>query len=197
MKLYRLNKKGSVLNVALLIIILLSLIGLGVNRVVTLDTKIGINLKRAWNKFYEAEGVLREAAQWLEDTDKDVLAAKSVLGLYNEIHLMDTPSPNYDTDAPGEEGYEEIDEEEMVASLEGQIRPDNTYDNYSATGWVASKWPDPDGDSRNFIVVDYGVAVGSSIVMNDPSRMHQFIIASRAQDDRSSVIIKAGYLKRY
>lgn len=196
MKLYGLNDRGSVLNIALLIVILLSLIGLGVNRVVTLDTKIGINVKRSWSKFYEAEGVLREAAQWLEDTDKDVLVAKDVVGLYNEVHLMDA-ARNYDSVDLGGDVNGEIDEPEMIASLEGQIRPDNTFGNFSDTGWPASQWPDPDGYSRNFIVIDYGVAAGSSLVMNDPSRMHQFIVASRASDDRSSAIIKAGYLKRY
>jgi hypothetical protein len=193
MRIMGLNQKGSVLNVALLILILLSLIGIGVNRIVTLDNRIGINVKRSWSKFYEAEGVVREASQWLEDKDQEVLAAKSLPGLYNEAHLMD-PGENYDTLPSGGDG--EINEEEMVNSLEGTIRDDNTAPNYSE-GWPDSAWPDPQGHKRSFITVDYGITMGSSIVMNDPSHLHQFIIAGRAQDDRSDAIIKIGYLKRY
>lgn len=196
MELMGLNEKGSVLNVALLIIILLSLVGLGINRVVTLDNKIGINVKRSWSKFYEAEGVLSEAARWLEDTDQDVLEAKSVVGLYNDVHLMDL-GQDYDSAGLGGNSDGAIDEGEIVNTLESPIRFDTGAGNYSLTGWPDSAWPDPQGDSRNFIVIDYGIALGSSIVMNDPSRMHQFIIASRARDVRSNVIIKAGYLKRY
>jgi len=196
MKLMHLNEKGSVLNVALLIIIMLSLIGLGLNRVVTLDNKIGINVKRFWSKFYEAEGVLREAAQWLEDTDKDVLEDKSLPGLYNEAHLMDV-GQDYDSSGLGGNSDGEIDEDEMANALESPIRADTGALNYSATGWPASAWLDPEGDSRNFITIDYGIALGTSIVMNDPSRMHQFIVASRAQNAGSDTMIKAGYLKRF
>jgi hypothetical protein len=196
MKRMHLNEKGSVLNVALLIIIMLSLIGLGLNRVVTLDNKIGINVKRFWGKFYEAEGVLREAAQWLEDTDKDVLEAKALPGLYNEVHLMDV-GQNYDSTLLGGNVDGEIDEDEMANALELPLRADIGAANYSATGWPDSAWLDPEGDSRNFITIDYGIALGTSLVMNDPSRMHQFIVAGRAQNTGSNTIIKAGYLKRF
>ena len=193
MQVMRLNEKGSVLNVALLILILLSLIGIGVNRIVTLDNKIGGNVKRSWAKFYEAEGVVREATQWLEDKDKEVLEAKSLPGLYNEAHLMDL-GENYDTLPSGGDG--EIDEEEMVNSLEGTIREDTGAPNYSV-GWPDSAWPDPQGHKRSFITIDYGITMGSSIVMSEPSHLHQFIVAGHAEDDRSDVIIKIGYLKRY
>jgi Tfp pilus assembly protein PilX len=189
----RLNEKGSVLNVALLILILLSLVAIGVNRLVTLDNKIGSNVKRSWAKFYEAEGVLREAAQWLEDKDKEVLEAKSEPGLYNEAHLMEA-GQNYDTLPAGGDG--EINEDEMVNALESAIRADTGEANYSV-GWPDSAWPDPEGHKRSFITIDYGITMGSSIVMGEPSHLHQFIIAGRAQDDRSDVVIKAGYLKRY
>lgn len=190
----RLNEKGSVLNIALLIIIMLTLVGLGISRVVTLDTKIGVNVKRVWDKFYTAEGVLHEAAQWLEDKDKDVLEAKSLPGLYNEAHLMDV-GQNYDTIPTGGDG--EIDEDELVNALESPLRANPLDLNYSAGGWPDSAWPDPAGFDRSFITIDYGVALGSSLVMNDPSRKHQFVIGARARDARSNIIIKAGYLKRF
>jgi hypothetical protein len=196
MKYLLLNEKGSVLNIALLIVILLSLVGLGISRVATLDNKIGINVKRTWNRFYEAEGVLREASQWLEVIDTDVLKNKSQPGLYNESDLRDL-NPNYDNDSNGK-----IDDYELVLTPDSQIMPNASYANYSADGWPESSWTVPDTPPSVarplvFTTIDYGIAKGSSVVMSNPSHLHQFVIASRYMDEIGETIIKSGYLKRF
>jgi len=62
-----LNRRGSVINVALLILILIFLIGIGLNKISTTDIKIATNLKTATTTFYEAEGALELGSDLLEE----------------------------------------------------------------------------------------------------------------------------------
>ena len=52
------NQRGSVINVALLILILIFLVAIGLNKISTTDIKIADNLKTAATTFYEAEAGL-------------------------------------------------------------------------------------------------------------------------------------------
>ena len=60
------NKRGSVINVALLILILIFLIGIGLNKISTTDIKIAGNMKTAATTFYEAEAGLDAASELVE-----------------------------------------------------------------------------------------------------------------------------------
>ena len=55
------NQKGSVINVALLILILIFLVGIGLNKISTTDIKIATNIKTDTITFYEAESGLDAA----------------------------------------------------------------------------------------------------------------------------------------
>jgi len=60
------NQKGSVINVALLILILIFLVGIGLHKISRTDIKIATNLKTQTTTFYEAEAALEAASEVLE-----------------------------------------------------------------------------------------------------------------------------------
>ena len=60
------NQRGSVINVALLILILIFLIGIGLHKISTTDIKIATNIKTKTTTFYEAEAGLEAASEALE-----------------------------------------------------------------------------------------------------------------------------------
>ncbi len=60
------NQRGSVINVALLILILIFLVGIGLNKISTTDIKIASNMKTQAKTFYEAEAGLEGISELLE-----------------------------------------------------------------------------------------------------------------------------------
>ena len=60
------NKRGSVINVALLILILIFLVGIGLSKISTTDIKIASNMKTAAETFYEADAGLDAASELAE-----------------------------------------------------------------------------------------------------------------------------------
>ena len=60
------NQRGSVINVALLILILIFLVGIGLHKISTTDIKIASNIKTATTTFYETESGLDAASELLE-----------------------------------------------------------------------------------------------------------------------------------
>jgi hypothetical protein len=60
------NQHGSVINVALLILILIFLIGIGLSKMSTTDIKIANNIKQDMTTFYEADAALEAAAELIE-----------------------------------------------------------------------------------------------------------------------------------
>ena len=60
------NQHGSVINVALLILILIFLIGIGLSKISTTDIKIASNMKTKATTFYEAETSLKAAGEMIE-----------------------------------------------------------------------------------------------------------------------------------
>jgi hypothetical protein len=60
------NQRGSVINVALLILILIFLVGIGLSKISTTDIKIAGNMKTAATTFYEADAGLDAASELAE-----------------------------------------------------------------------------------------------------------------------------------
>ena len=60
------NQRGSVINVALLILILIFLIGIGLSKISLTDIKISTNMKTETATFYEAEAGLDAAGEMIE-----------------------------------------------------------------------------------------------------------------------------------
>src|SRR6056300_591336 len=86
------NQNGSVINVALLILILIFLVGIGLHKISTTDIKIANNLKTKTSTFYEAEAGLDNVGVMIEqnmlcspDGFKDTPTATDGLPLDEEI----------------------------------------------------------------------------------------------------------------
>ena len=60
------NQHGSVINVALLMLILIFLIGIGLSKMSTTDIKIANNIKQDMATFYETDASLEAAAEMIE-----------------------------------------------------------------------------------------------------------------------------------
>ena len=60
------NQHGSVINVALLILILIFLIGIGLSKMSTTDIKIANNIKQDMTTFYEADTGLEATGEMIE-----------------------------------------------------------------------------------------------------------------------------------
>jgi len=60
------NQHGSVINVALLILILIFLIGIGLSKMSTTDIKIANNIKQDMTTFYETDASLEAAGELIE-----------------------------------------------------------------------------------------------------------------------------------
>ena len=60
------NQHGSVINVALLILILIFLIGIGLSKMSTTDIKIASNIKQDMTTFYEADAALEATGELIE-----------------------------------------------------------------------------------------------------------------------------------
>ena len=85
------NQHGSVINVALLILILIFLIGIGLSKMSTTDIKIANNIKRDMTTFYEADAGLEATGEMIEQNlacitgFKDTLPADDSLPVGEEI----------------------------------------------------------------------------------------------------------------
>jgi hypothetical protein len=90
------NQRGSVINVALLILILIFLVGIGLHKISTTDIKIAGNMKTEATTFYEAEAGLEAGSELVE------LNAACPLGFLD----------------PEDDGWEEIAGSIMVTTLD-------------------------------------------------------------------------------
>jgi hypothetical protein len=88
------NQHGSVINVALLILILIFLIGIGLSRMSTTDIKIANNIKRDMTTFYEADAGLDAAGEMIEQniaciTGFDDPDSDGIIGGNFNVNIMD------------------------------------------------------------------------------------------------------------
>ena len=131
------DEKGSVLIVALLMIVFLSLLGIASTTTSTVEVQIAGNDRNYKQNLYRAEAAAMEAAQRLDnETDTLVLENKSHIWLHDND--MMTVVNNWDFDNVGGDDNSE--------TVNAGIDPDST---------------------THFSVVDMGIAPGSSLSMGD------------------------------
>ena len=142
------NQRGSVINVALLILILIFLVGIGLHKISTTDIKIASNMKTEAKTFYEAEAGLEAASELTElnvlcpmgfnddSTDGYPIGWEKIEGNFmvtdNRFWLRDTsgePAGNPDPDSPG------LLDADIVAyypaDFQGDEEPDRPHTNIS------------------------------------------------------------------
>lgn len=142
------NQKGSVINVALLILILIFLVGIGLHKISTTDIKISSNMKTQATTFYEADAGLEAASELVElnvvcprgfgDDTTDGLPAgwENIEGTLMVTDTWfwlrdeaDEPAGNPDPDSPGS-----LDEDIIAyypADYQGNEEPDRPHTNIS------------------------------------------------------------------
>ena len=168
------NEEGSVIVIALLILVLLTIIGIsGTNTTVT---ELGIVRNEAIYKqnFFRAEAAAVNAAQLLEDEDNATLLRDLPYGPYGQginrwlrNDFNDLPDPgNIASDANWDDGIDFSEE---------AIDSDNRY-----------------------LAFHQGVASGSTLGMGG-STLHDFSLFGRSQKNGvgGAAIIEMGYRKRY
>ena len=79
------NQHGSVINVALLILILIFLIGIGLSKMSTTDIKIANNIKQDMTTFYEADASLEVTGELIEQNLACITGFKDTDGDGDEI----------------------------------------------------------------------------------------------------------------
>jgi len=174
------NEKGSVMNIALLILLLISLIVFAGSKTSSVDIKISTNKKQYERDFYIAEGLTSQMVKILENTRasdvedlKDNTRSGWPGGLLRQADLTDGLS---------------------VATAD-----------WAATG-VSVNWPNtaawPGGnprsatDSFQYISVDQGVVEGGSLSVIG-SRTYKYNVQGKALCGTRDVGISLGYKIRF
>ena len=133
-----LNRRGSVINVALLILVLIFLVGIGLNKISTTDIKIANNMKVATTTFYEAESGLEEGADLLEeniacptgfyDPDDDGLEVFEGIVMVTDMSFWRRDEAGYpDSEDDGDNTDDDRDPQDN-ANIVAYYPPDNPLD---------------------------------------------------------------------
>lgn len=192
------NEGGSIIVIALLLLLLLSIVVVAGSRTSAVEVMIAANRKASERVFYLADSLAKQAAQIIEnqkDIDVTVLkdpAGWAAGGLDKDGNVVDSAGNVIDTtDTNGWEGG--------VA-----------YDWVPPLGAAAQAWPnlaawgdaDGDGVSDNpregtdvfeYLIVDKGLAAGTSIVTGNSSSVREYNIRGRVQSGASSDEVSIGY----
>ncbi len=176
------NENGSVMNVALLILLLLSLIVFASRQASTVDVKISSNKKNYERNFYIAEALGSQAVRILENVRvndeedlKDDTRAGWPAGLVRQVNLADGIS---------------ITEADWTRAPAPEISVTDNWPN--VVGWVGGG---KTGTAR-YLAVDEGVVEGGSLSVAG-SRTYRYNVRGRAQSDNGDVEISLGYKIRF
>ena len=101
------NEKGSVIVLALIMVVLLSLLGMAVTRTSSIDVQVASNGSRANDCFYAAESAdhyaIEVSSGWLTNTflNGGQLSAQVIIGAYDSDGNGTDDSVTFDTDGDG------------------------------------------------------------------------------------------------
>ena len=92
------NEEGSVILLAILILVVVSVIGIQSSNTSSLEVQIAAAQRTAKNNFYRAEGAAMHAAQAIENADTDELTARSQKWLHKseDLDLAEISNWEYD-----------------------------------------------------------------------------------------------------
>jgi len=168
------HEGGSVLIVALIMLVLLTLLGIAATTTTEIEMQIAGNERLYKQNLYSAEAVAMECAQSLEDTD---LEAPNISWLFSlgsltkaDIRLVDTG--------------------DAANPWENPIGVDNTIAASSATV-----------SNARYLVVKEGIAAGTSLGLGAGSQVHSYAVYGRrynaANPNLGRAIINLGYRKAF
>ncbi len=166
------NQEGSVLVVALILLVLLTVIGISASRNTEIETMIAGNERINKQNFYIAEGAAMRAAQLMENNDFKTTPLSWV---------MDQQHRNSSGDLLPAASY---------SDLEDHIHEDENWaDEFSRS------YPDLDGDAR-YLSISLGVVQGGSLDMSK-SKVYEFEIFGRSDYRGGKGLVALGYRKAY
>ena len=179
------NDRGSIIVVALLMVMLLAIAVIGGNRSSTVEVKIAANKKVNDRDFYITEGLVSQGVKILENTldnNRDDLLMDSPtkpVALVDKITLADG------TEVLADEikGYEDYDWNATAAG--DQTWPDAAWQDF-----------DPAATEFDYILISKGVASGEGLGV-DGSRVYEYNVRGRVESDNRKSEISIGYRMRY
>ena len=154
------NENGSVMVIALVMLVLITLMGLSVTRLSDVDVQIAKNEREYVQNFYVADSAWREAVQWLD-------TRASVPGLVNKKLYVDNDpddpdDPKYTDNALNVRNYGDGDEgiynDDFTANPDGTLGALNywykvAYINDEAQQGEVGTQPDPNHTYFQFKIV--------------------------------------------
>lgn len=192
------NEDGSVIIIALLMVILLSIVVIAGTRTSAIEVMIAANKKAGERVFYLAESMASQAGRVLENQkDADPSVLKDPLGwdaggLVKENQVRNTAGNVIDVTAT--EGWEGGAVYDWVPTA---TVPVQTWPNMAA-------WGDADGDGVSdnpraatdafeYLIVDKGIATDGSLNSSNSSQLRQYNIRGRVQNGSVNEEVAMGY----
>lgn len=180
------NEDGSVIIVALVVLMLLTMIGTSATNTSTLEIQVAGNERNYKRNFFKTEAAAMYSAQRIENS-----------GAYDDAFIQ--PSGfQYDEDA-----FKVDQDPTNGATVDppGRDNPTTSPDNFSNIG----SWKDLEDEEGSayadsfYMAVHIGVAAGASLDMTATSQLHAFSVYGQLYDNnkRERMIIETGYGKRY
>ncbi|MFP4036118.1 MAG: PilX N-terminal domain-containing pilus assembly protein [Desulfobacteraceae bacterium] len=166
------NQQGSVLVIALILLVLLTVIGISASRNTEIETMIAGNERINKQNFYIAEGSAMRAAQLMENQD----FKSSPLSW-----VMDESNRNSSGDLLPAAAY---------SDLESHIHEKENW-----TDAFSQSYSELEGDAR-YLAVSLGVVRGGSLDMSKP-KVYEFAIFGRSDFRDGSGLVALGYRKAY
>lgn len=180
------NERGSIIVVALLMIMLLTITIVGGSRISGTEIKIASNKKTNDRSFYLAEGLISHAVATLESTTPMVLS-DSTRKTWPTL-LVDKVTDTAGVVYPGIGGWTGGETYDWVAPAASQTWP-------NTTAWQDGN-PRAATDVFDYLLVHQGVDPKSGLGL-DGSRVYQYNVRSRVRSGNGETEISIGYRKRF
>jgi hypothetical protein len=186
------RERGSVLVIALIMIVLLTIIGISASKTSEIEIMIAGNERIAKENLYLAEGAVRRAVQVLDNTN---LEDNPPAWLYKEIDPDDDSKTEYEDIATGGLLLPASDQSNHAGSyglldVEALIHEDLNW-----TDALSYQFPGMGTDTR-CLAIKKGVSPKTSLNPTDPIS-YDFAVYGRSQHKNGLGLLVVGYRKAY
>ncbi|MEW6076335.1 MAG: pilus assembly PilX N-terminal domain-containing protein [Thermodesulfobacteriota bacterium] len=177
------NQKGSVIAIALMVMMTLLIVGLMSINDTIVESAIARNHTIHRQNFYLAEAAVRQAAQLIEDYRDDPSVVGELTARPRELPWM---RHKLDFDFGADVDF-------------GDFRGDGGYIDYGS--FVPTMLANGNENASGFMARYEGPASGVPIDMNEPTNVYQFSVYGRGvgptRNDADEVVVKIGYRVRF
>ncbi len=168
------RERGSVVVIALVLLVLLTIIGISASRTTEIEIMIAGNERVAKQNFYVAEGATMQAAQILELTDLEYTPPGWLMDEYNKnTSGVELPAASY-------------------SKISEHIHEDENWTDDFSQQLTTSGLP---GEAR-VLTLSKGIVPTSSWKMTS-SKVYEYEVYGRSQLHRGEGLVSVGYRKAY